>query len=454
MNSFSSIDNNQKRRTILLLTALTGMGAFTDSFNQYVVTGATFSLINEFHTTSAVSITLAVFFIGSFVGALTWGNLADRFGRKLIFLIDLAIMAVFAVLSGFATNLAMLWTFRFLMGVAAGGDYPAALSLLMEFSPKTKRGKLNGIFWLFFMFAGMAALLLGYYLFTIYGNGANQWRILLMLGAIPAIIGILLRIGSPESARWLTEREKYAEAANVTNKFTGSALTADDVRTMAAQVPKPVKSKWPKAPKTMLSAAYLPITIGLIFSQYIINFTPGTVGTEAPLVLKAFSFTGAQSLVGTAFFVYGAWSIGVIISLFVSDRIGRMNLFLIGGTGLGILDLLFLFTKSNITLLALNLIALDIVTMLWFTTSMNWATELYPTSMRASGSGYGIFLNRSSSATAVFIGPYLLSLLSPAGVFKLYGALALVSVVVTFFLLRKHEVSNKSLEEITSKFGT
>lgn len=452
MANFTAIDNNRKNTAILLLTLLTATGAFTDSFNQYVITGSTFSLIHTFHTTNAVSLTLAVFFIGSFIGALFWGRLADYFGRKLIFLVDLAIMAVFAVLSGFATSLTMLWAFRFIMGIAAGGDYPAAMTLLMEFSPKFHRGRLNSIFWLFFMFAGIAALLLGYLLFTIYGNGETQWRLLLMLGAIPAVAGIILRLGAPESARWLNEKGRHEEAAEVMTKFTGIAFDATSMTAISENTQKPNKTLKRGALRLMLSPAFLPVTVGLIFSQYIINFTPGTIGTEAPLVLTAFGFTGPASLIGTAVFVYAAWAVGVGISALVSDRVGRTRMFIIGGTGMGLLDILFLLSHRDVTLLSLNLIALDVFSMIWFTTSMNWATELYPTSIRGIGSGYGVFLNRSSSATAVFLGPYLLSLYHPSGIFLIYGTMALMSVAVTFVLLRKHEVSNKSLEEISAGF--
>jgi MFS transporter, PHS family, inorganic phosphate transporter len=124
------------------LIVMTGAGIFTDCFNQFIIAGAAISLVATFHTIDALTISLALFLSGSFVGAVLWGRLADILGRRYTLVINLAVLATVGFLSGLISSLPELYASRFIVGLAAGGDYPVAASLLTEFSPKNQRGRL------------------------------------------------------------------------------------------------------------------------------------------------------------------------------------------------------------------------------------------------------------------------------------------------------------------------
>ena len=205
---FSVLDNAKYNLFMKTTAIIVGLGAFTDLYNTATFSGSAFSIEPYFKIGSTTFGDIAlVFFIGAFIGAIVWGPITDKIGRRLTFMIDLVIMAVFALLSGFSTNLYELIAFRFLMGVGLGGDFPAALSLLAEYSPSHVRGRLMTVFWILFGLGGMVASLIAYSLFLHYGTSQLQWRILLASGSIPAIIGAILRIDVPESPRWLKEED-------------------------------------------------------------------------------------------------------------------------------------------------------------------------------------------------------------------------------------------------------
>ncbi|MDG7012603.1 MAG: MFS transporter [Nitrososphaerota archaeon] len=436
-----ALDNAPYRGTLLIVTILTAIGAFTDSYNQFTLTGSTFSLEAYFHTVNSISVSLALFFIGSLLGALLWGRLADVVGRRLVFVIDLVILAVFALLSGLiVTNLLELYTFRFIMGLAAGGDYPAALSLLQEFAPKKLRGRLNSVFWLLFLIAAVIGALVGYWTYTIYGISETQWRVTLASGAIPALLGVILRLGVPESPRWLALKGKTKEASDALRRVGHIMVEPDSIKVTKSTI---------SDLKLFFSKQYLTIAIGLVFAVFFVNFTPGTLGTEAPLVLNAFGFSKTFSLIGSVLFEYIPWVVSGLTVILIGDRVSRVHMFVIGSVGMAIVDFLILVTRSNIYALAASVIAISFLDIFWFNIAMSWAGELYPTRIRGVGAGYGIFLNRTNGALSVFIGPILLSMFHPTGLFVIYGVLGLMGAIGGFvFLGTRGKTEGKSLEAI------
>jgi len=438
-----ALDNAPFSGILLAVTLLTAIGAFTDSYNQFILTGSTFSLIQYFKTVNAVSFSLALFFIGSLIGALLWGRVADVLGRRLVFVIDLIVLAVFALLSGLiVTNLYELYAFRFIMGFAAGGDYPAALSLLQEFAPKRLRGKLDSVFWLLFLIASVVGALVGFAMYKVYGVGELQWRITLASGAIPAAVGVILRLVVPESPRWLALRGRTDEAAAVVSKMGKVSIQSDSIKLTKSGL---------SDMKLFFSKQYAMIAAGLVFAVFFVNFTPGTLGTEAPIVLSAFGFSKTYSLIGSILFEYIPWVVSGIAVIAIGDRISRVHMFLIGSVGMALVDFLVLVARSNVYALAICIIAISFLDIFWFNIAMSWAGELYPTKIRGLGSGYGIFLNRTNGALSVLIGPILLAAFHPTGLFTLYGILGLIGAVGGYaFLGKRGKTEGKSLETISA----
>ena len=136
------------------------------------------------------------------LGALVFGLLADRYGRRLPLMINLVFYAAIEVATGFAPNFATFLVLRALFGIGMGGEWGVGASLAMEKAPTKRRGILSGILQEGYACGYLLAALAFRFLFPIWG-----WRPLFFLGGVPALLALYVRFGVKESEVW--ERTKH-----------------------------------------------------------------------------------------------------------------------------------------------------------------------------------------------------------------------------------------------------
>ncbi|WP_313543880.1 MFS transporter [Leifsonia aquatica] len=165
-------------------------------------------------TTAQVGLAAAIYVAGACVGALVFGYLTDRFGRKKLFILTLGLYLVATVLTAFSVAPWMFFVFRFFTGAGIGGEYAAINSAIDELIPARRRGlvdlAINGSYWLGTAFgAVLTVFLLNEQLFA----ADIGWRIAFGLGAVLGLVILLVRRNVPESPRWLFihGRDKQAE---------------------------------------------------------------------------------------------------------------------------------------------------------------------------------------------------------------------------------------------------
>ncbi|WP_394940804.1 MFS transporter [Psychromicrobium sp. YIM B11713] len=167
-----------------------------------------------------IGLTGTIYLLGQVVGALYFGRLADRLGRKRLFILTLAIYLVASGIAGLSTDMWFLWVFRFIAGMGIGGEYTAINSAIDELIPSKYRGRVdiavNGTYW-----AG-AALGATANIFLLSDESfANSWgwRIGFFIGPVFGLIIIYLRRHIPESPRWMVTHGKEVEATKVVDKI-------------------------------------------------------------------------------------------------------------------------------------------------------------------------------------------------------------------------------------------
>ncbi len=169
-------------------------------------------------STEQVTLTGTIYLLGQVVGALVFGRLSDRLGRKKFFILTLAIYLIGSGLAGFSPNVEFLWVFRFIAGLGIGGEYTAINSAIDEIIPSKYRGRIdiaiNGTYW------GGAALgaAANLYLLTnpVLVETGWGWRIGFFIGPVLGLIIIFLRRHVPESPRWqITHGHEQDAEANV-----------------------------------------------------------------------------------------------------------------------------------------------------------------------------------------------------------------------------------------------
>ena len=181
-----------------------------------------------------VGIAGAVYVAGACIGALFFGQLTDRFGRKKLFLITLGVYTVATVLTAFSMNPMWYFACRFLTGTGIGGEYAAINSAIDELIPAKYRGRvdvaINGSFW---VGAAGGALLTIPLLDPTLVNPEWGWRIAFGLGAVLAVGILIVRKNVPESPRWLFIHGREDE---------GEAIVRDIERTVVEETGKDLPS--------------------------------------------------------------------------------------------------------------------------------------------------------------------------------------------------------------------
>jgi MFS family permease len=165
---------------------------------------------------SDIGVAASVYLLGAVSGALFFGWLTDRLGRKKLFFITLAVYLVATAATAFSWNLASFALFRFLTGAGIGGEYAAINSTIQELVPARVRGwtdlVINGSFWVGAALGAGGSIVL---LDPAVMNPEYGWRLAFLIGAMLAFVIFFMRFWLPESPRWLMTHGRAAEAERV-----------------------------------------------------------------------------------------------------------------------------------------------------------------------------------------------------------------------------------------------
>ncbi len=180
-------------------------------------------------STQGVALAGTIYLIGQVAGALTFGRLTDKWGRKKLFLITLGIYLIGSGVAGLSTSVWFLYLFRFIAGLGIGGEYTAINSAIDELIPARYRGRvdiaINGTYW---AGAGLGAFANLWLLDPAYVNVDWGWRIGFLIGPVMGLFIIWLRQKIPESPRWMLTHG-HAEAAERIVADTEASVRAQGI---------------------------------------------------------------------------------------------------------------------------------------------------------------------------------------------------------------------------------
>ena len=178
------------------------LGWTLDAFDYFLLTFVIVGVANEFHAGTGEVITgLFLTLAARPLGALLFGRLADRYGRRPVLMLDVVLFSIFELATAFSTSLTMLLVLRFLFGIAMGGEWGIGASLAMESIPAKSRGVVSGLLQSGYPCGFFLAALVNWLLVDHIG-----WRGLFVVGAAPALLVLYIRRSVPESAVWQQEQ--------------------------------------------------------------------------------------------------------------------------------------------------------------------------------------------------------------------------------------------------------
>jgi MFS transporter, putative metabolite transport protein len=434
-----------RRRALVAI----GLGEFVDAYDLIVISGALLLLKPHFQlTTGEVSWLVAAAFFGSAVGALFFGDLVDRIGRRRVFVLNLVAFVGLALVSAVVTEVWMLFVVRVLIGVAIGADIAASISFLAELSPKGSRGGWTGampqITW---SLGAMCSVLVAAGLYVLVGS--ESWRLMFAVGAVPAVVVLLLRRSLPDSPRWLLGQGRVEEAVGVFEQF--GLRVRDRSRLMVTPAP-PVAVAGIRAGLRGRLESYASLFAGarrmaVVWAILMIGLIPlNGIGQSVlgPYVLHEFGHHGmVGSLLGTSVIWIGAL-VGSCLAWRTIDRIGRIISIvavLIGFMAVYVLMAVAFQTVWFVPLYCL----LGVVT--WWGASACWPlpSELAPTEVRGRAQGLGSGLQRFSIGVNLLVVPHMLAWVGFAATALVAAGLSVAFIPLAWWG-RAFEPAGKSLE--------
>jgi MFS transporter, putative metabolite transport protein len=390
-----------------------GLGEFVDAYDLIVISGALLVLKPHFHlTTGEIGWLSAAAFFGSAVGALFFGDLADRIGRRRVFVLNLVAFVGLALLSAAVTQLWMLFVVRVLIGVAIGADIAASISFLAELSPKGSRGGWTGampqVTW---SLGAICSVLVAAGLYELVGT--ESWRLMFAAGALPAVAVLLLRRSLPDSPRWLLAQGRVEEAIGVFEQFGVRVL--DRSRLMGATV-RPLPAAGIRAGFQGWLEPYARLFAGArrgaaLFAILMIGLIPLNGIAQSVLGPYVLSQFGHHSTVGALLGGSVIW-IGAVIGSFLAwgaiDRIGRIWSIVAALIGFVAVYVLWATAAYGTAWLVPLFCLLGVVT--WWGAAACWPlpSELAPTEVRGHAQGLGSGLQRMSIGLNVLFIPHML----------------------------------------------
>lgn len=360
--------------------------------------------------------------VGMLFGGAISGFLTDRFGRQVMYTLDLALIATFSVLQAFISEAWMLLALRVLLGAVVAADYPMASSLVTEFTPRKYRGPLlSGLVCMFFVGAA-AAYFIGEAMMHL---GPDGWRWFLASAAVPALALLLLRLGTPESPRWLASRGRHDEAQQVLTKVYGPGASVDDL----AETTTTATVTW----RDLLRGGYLGRLVYVVIFYTCTNIPVFAIYAFGPAILSALGLGAASDNVGSAVLSL-LFLIGVVVALWVINKTGRRQMVIWGSLVAGASLLILGVAPAApvwVLVLAFGVFALfnggpQVLT--WV-----YPNELFPTPIRATAVGLITALTRVGSAVGVFLVPISLQHLGIGPTMLIAAAILIVGGVVSIF---------------------
>jgi MFS transporter, putative metabolite:H+ symporter len=372
--------------------------------------------------TSEKALVISSGFGGMFFGAIILSALADRFGRRRMFLLNLVIYSAFSLAAAASPNLGWLAVLRFCAGVGLGAELCLSDTYLSELLPRQVRGRYMAVAYTFGFLGVPLAAFIGARFVAGHEFLFEGWRWLLVVGSLGAVIVLAMRRGLPESPRWHEIRGDHDAADRATTAIEEEARAHLSLAELPTPEPVEVAPARHSSMREIFEPPYRTRTIMLWIFQFVQTVGYYGFGTLAPLVLAAKGFDIVETLGFTAV-IYLGYPVGSAISIPVMERFERKHLIMASALAIGGFGMLFGFARASWLILVAGFATTSVSNV--FSNSFHiYQAEIFPTRMRATAVGSAYSLSRLSGAILPFITVAVLDHVGASAVF--IGSFALM----------------------------
>jgi sugar porter (SP) family MFS transporter len=441
-------------RVLIRSTIAAALGGLLYGYDTVIINGALLNLIKYFQLTPAIQgWTVSSALVGCIIGSSVIGRIGDKYGAKLL----MQILAILFFLSSFgcfaANTIRTFILFRFIGGLAIGASSVLCPVYISEVSPPKHRGLLTSSFQLSIVVGILFSLITNYLLMK---TGDENWRWMLLSGAIPAVAFFFMLLLCKQSPRFLVKKGRIEKARQVIEEMSMHEIDAGQT---VAEIQVSLKQATTNK-INLFKKPYSRITLIGIFVGVFSQFTGiGVVFYYSSLIFRIAGFSENSTFIQSI--LLGTTNlIATLAAMTIIDKVGRKKLLLFGQIGIVVVLATFAFILLLLHQQSYWLVVLLILYIAFFAVSQGavvWVllSEMFPNKVRSSGTSVGSFSNWVVSALLNFLFPIVIGqfgstlLEQQKGLGFSFIFLSITSLI-GFFYLRRYivETKGKTLEQI------
>lgn len=435
---------------VVLISVVAALGGLLFGFDTAVISG-TLNFIQPYFGLSETELGWVVssLLFGCIAGVVFAGRVGDSYGRKKVLMLAAFLFFLSAVGSSLAHSLPVFVMSRVLGGIAVGVVSILSPMYIAEIAPAKHRGVLVSLNQLAIVTGILIAFFSNYLLVD---TGINNWRWMLIVMTLPAILLFLCLFIVPESPRWLVAKNRSADALNVLMKTSGKVNAKKELNEIELTLLNQFESSF----KDLLSPKIKPLLItGVVLAVFQQITGINTIMYYAPKIFANIGLSNDTALFQTIF-IGGTNLVFTILAMYLIDRIGRKKLIVTGSAGMMLMlsGLSVLYFSGNTTGIAVLIFILGYIA--FFAASLGpalWvvAAELFPNRLRNKGMSVAIVALWIACTIVTIVFPVMLEKLSGGVTFMIFAIICFASLIFT--LKYVPETKRKSLEQIEQEFS-
>jgi MFS transporter, putative metabolite transport protein len=407
-----------KRRFLIRLAAVLCGGMFIDGYILGIIGTVIGTIASDLHIPALwEGLIAASALLGIFVGSPIGGWAADKFGRKPLFMADMALFVVGSGLQFFVDSAWQLFLVRLLMGIAIGAEYSVGWPLMCEFAPARLRGRLVSLSEVAWYVGFMVAFLVGYVLTT---ATDTDWRFILGTSTFLAVILFIARLGLPESPRWLFNVGRITEAHEIAHEYLENPADVTDIDHEDRR----------KGSFGMLFSRQYWRATTFVSVFWFCAVTPYfAIATFAASVLEDYGL--ASGLAGGVGLTALA-AAGVVVSTILVDRVGRRPLTIPPQWLCAVvLAIISLWAGAPAVVVLVCFLIFSFFNAMYTALTGLFPGEVFPTEIRGLGTGFAAAFSRIGAALGTFLLPWSMANIGAGPTMLIAAALCAIGAAVS-----------------------
>ena len=435
-----------QKNYVMFISAIAALGGLLFGFDTAVISGTT-PFIKPFFGLNDIWLgwTVSSLLFGCIIGVISAGKPSDRFGRKKTLMAAAFLFIISAFGSALANKLSMFIFFRITGGLGVGIASMLSPMYISEISPAAHRGRLVSFNQLAIVIGILLAFISNALLVD---TGENNWRWMLAVMGVPALLFFIFLFFAPESPRWLVQKGFSEKAFIILEKINGDIAAQQEIQAIEESIRNEEDSG---TFREVFSPRMRPILIIGVFLCVFSQVTGiNSIMYYAPVIFQSIG-AGASSAVTQTAIIGGGNLVFTFLAISLIDRLGRKPLLIGGVTGM-IVSLTSIaaafFLQKTEGYIILFLILVYIASFSASVGAVTWVivSEIFPNKLRSKAMSVSIVSLWLANFLLILVFPLMLSRLGGATAFLIFDVMCVILLVFT--ILRVPETRGKTLEEL------